>query len=113
MNAVEAEARCRAIVAALWPEHEFHVDPLATCPFVRVKAAMPFSDGLIFVASTASTSVGGAWLALLPIIERRAQSAAEQMVRDAANLEASAAALRTKAERVRAVIAENAPTEAP
>lgn len=105
VTAAEAEARCRAIVAALWTHHAIDTGTTEDgCASVCVMATVPPLRGMTLIAMTKRSSFGRAWRAVLCHVEQRAQREYDRMLCDAADLEARAAHERAEAEKIRAIL---------
>ena len=104
MNAVEAEVRCRALVAALWTHHAIIAAEEDGRAIVRIMATVPPLRGMTVLAETRRTSIGRAWRALLPLVERRATLEMEHLERHAVDLDARAKHERESAAKVRAIL---------
>lgn len=109
MNVVEAEARARALVEAMWTHHSIVCGEIDGRAVVRIMATVPPLRGMTVVAEAHRTSIGRAWRALLPTIEHRAQLEAERLARNADDLEARAKHERATSEKLRALIVGGTP----
>jgi hypothetical protein len=107
VNAVEAEARCRKIVEALWTHHMIVAAEADGQAVVRVMATIPPLRGMTVAVEVRRTSMGRAWLAVLPRLVRFATMEVDRLERHAADLDARAAHAREKRQTIRGLLGEH------
>lgn len=107
MNAVEAEARCRALVEALWTHnHIITDDTIAGQGTVRIMATIPPMRGMTVAYEVHRSSLGRAWLATLPRLRDIARRTVSQLASQATGYEDKARALREKRQAIRNLLGD-------